>query len=75
MLKGQFVLSFSTFCLAVFGQDADQPGLDLSEFPSLGNRNLPSTPISSVRNYGQYNLGREINQKAHVNVTLESFVF
>uniref|UniRef100_A0A8W8JNC6 NOT2/NOT3/NOT5 C-terminal domain-containing protein n=1 Tax=Magallana gigas TaxID=29159 RepID=A0A8W8JNC6_MAGGI len=40
----------------LFGQDADQPGLDLSEFPSLGNRNLPSTPISSVRNYGQYNL-------------------
>lgn len=48
-----FVNVTFTFCLTVFGTDADQPGLDLSEFPTLGNRNLPSTPISSVRNYGQ----------------------
>ncbi|XP_056017086.1 CCR4-NOT transcription complex subunit 2-like isoform X4 [Ostrea edulis] len=39
------------FMNMLFGTDADQPGLDLSEFPTLGNRNLPSTPISSVRNY------------------------
>ncbi|XP_061192335.1 CCR4-NOT transcription complex subunit 2-like isoform X1 [Saccostrea echinata] len=44
------------FMNMLFGTE-DQPGLDLSEFPTLGNRNLPSTPISSVRNYGQYGVG------------------
>ena len=53
-----FIVTAFTFSLSVFGTDADQPGLDLSEFPTLGNRNLPSTPISNVRNYGQYLKGR-----------------
>ncbi|CAC5357121.1 unnamed protein product [Mytilus coruscus] len=38
----------------IFGNDENQPGLDLSEFPSLSNRgSLPnSSGVSSIRNYG-----------------------
>jgi hypothetical protein len=44
------------YCLyfAVFGNDENQPGLDLSEFPSLSNRGtLPNSSVSSIRNYGK----------------------
>ncbi|XP_052087506.1 CCR4-NOT transcription complex subunit 2-like isoform X2 [Mytilus californianus] len=37
----------------IFGNDENQPGLDLSEFPSLSNRgSLPNSSVSSIRNYG-----------------------
>lgn len=37
----------------IFGNDDNQPGLDLSEFPSLSNRgSLPNSGVSSIRNYG-----------------------
>ncbi|XP_064605985.1 CCR4-NOT transcription complex subunit 2-like isoform X2 [Liolophura sinensis] len=31
--------------------DDSQPSLDLSEFPTLGNRSVPSNPIATARNY------------------------
>ena len=46
--------SFSSISSA-FGrpQDGGQPSLDLSEFPTLGNRSsLPPNPMPSTRNYG-----------------------
>ena len=37
----------------IFGNDENQHGLDLSEFPSLSNRGtLPNSSVSSIRNYG-----------------------
>ncbi|XP_033739507.1 CCR4-NOT transcription complex subunit 2-like isoform X3 [Pecten maximus] len=42
----------------IFGtDDSSQPGLDLSEFPTLGNRNnMPSNPIPAARNYGKFGM-------------------
>ncbi|ELU18222.1 hypothetical protein CAPTEDRAFT_152966 [Capitella teleta] len=35
-----------------FGPNVDQPQLDLSDFPSLGNRTAPINPVQPSRSYG-----------------------
>ncbi|XP_064629756.1 CCR4-NOT transcription complex subunit 2-like isoform X2 [Lineus longissimus] len=45
--------SYSTFSTG--SRNQDQPNLDLSEFPTLGNRvNVAPNPMPNVRNYGKW---------------------
>ncbi|KAK2159783.1 hypothetical protein LSH36_146g01022 [Paralvinella palmiformis] len=39
------------FSSLLAGSDGGQPNLDLSEFPTLGNRSVPPNPLPTARNY------------------------
>ena len=41
------------------GSDGGQPNLDLSEFPTLGNRSVPPNPLPTARNYGETSIASQ----------------